>query len=402
MSIYSEEFQNNKIKHKKIYFRNKKLFVTKSFFKCTKDERDKIKNLLKEFKDEESKDYFKTHNNIFLGNNPEEAKYNKNKELFSYSLVASDLNNKKNYSSSLNRNDSSLSNLGHIDKNFFRQKNLKKNNFISRKSSKIDNYDYVDDNALKMYFNNIKLLISNNKKTSKKNENINTDKLPSFIEKSLDNQSKILSERKKQIKEKNRIEKKILKKCHQKSNLDLLINKDEDLFLFKAFKRKQRENKKSLGEKYRVNLWNITLRNSKNKSNSLFERSGYYNFGRKDSPLYSVFPINTEIEYYSKPKMIKNVKLNKDKKTRTLEGLEIKGRNLLNIELKRETGFRGKKLLFRNGEIDLILNRKKEQISTINSKVRNLLFDDKVYAVNYGADNKSIKNYVNSSRNINN
>jgi len=100
--------------------------------------------------------------------------------------------------------------------------------------------------------------------------------------------------------------------------------------------------------------------------------------------------------------MIKNVKLSKNKKTKTLEGLEIEGKNLLNIELKRETGFRGRKLLFRNGEIDLFLKKKKEQISTINSKIRNLLFDDKVYAVNYGTDNKSIKNYVNSSRTINN
>ena len=265
----------------------------------------------------------------------------------------------------------------------------------------MDPYEYVDDNALKMYFNNIKLLISNNKKTAKNKEDINNDKLPSFIEKSLDNQSKILSERKKQIKEKNRIEKILLKKCHQKSNLDLLINKDEDLFLFKTLKRKQRENKKSLGEKYNLNLWNITLRNAKKNSNSLFEWSGYYNFGKKDSPLYSVFPINTEIEYYSKPNMIKNIKLSKPRKTRTLEGLEIIGKNLLNIELKRETGFKGRKLLFRNGEIDLFLKRKKDQISTINSKLRNLLFDDKVYAVNYGTNNKNIKNYVNSSRTIN-
>jgi hypothetical protein len=336
-----------------------------------------------------------------LGNYPEESKYNKNKEFFSYSLVGFDQNNKRNNTSNLNRNDSSLSNLGHIDKNFFRQKTLKKNNFISRKSTMIDHYDYVDDNALKMYFNNIKLLISNNKKTTKNNKDINNDKLPSYIEKSLDNQTKILSERKKQIKEKNRIEKIILKKCHQKSNHDLLINKDEDLFLYKTLKRKQRENKKSLGEKYNLNLWNITLRNSKNKNNSLFEWSGYYNFGKKDSPLYSVFPINTEIEYYSKPNMIKNVKLSKSRKTRTLEGLEIKGKNLLNIELKRETGFRGRKILFRNGEIDLFLKRKKGQISTINSKIRNLLFDDKVYAVNYGTNNKNIKNYVNSSRTIN-
>jgi hypothetical protein len=265
----------------------------------------------------------------------------------------------------------------------------------------IDHYDYVDDNALKMYFNNIKLLIYNNKKTTKNNKYINNEKLPSYIEKSLDNQTKILSERKKQIKEKNRIEKKILKKCHQKSNLELLINKDEDLFLYKTLKRKQRENKKSLGEKYNLNLWNITLRNSKNKNNSLFEWSGYYNFGKKDSPLYSVFPIKTEIEYYSKPKMIKNVKLSKHRKTRTLEGLEIKGENLFNIELKRETGFRGRKLLYRNGEIDLFLKKKKEQISKINSKIRNSLFEDKVYAVNYGTDSKSTKNYVNSSRTVN-
>ena len=399
MSIYSEEFQNNKKKHKKIYFRNKKLFVTKSLLNCTKEERDKIKKLLKEFKEEESKDYFKTHNNIFLGKKLEEKYYNKNKELYSYSQLGSDQNIKRNIS--LNRNDSSLSNLGYIDKNYFRQKTLKKNNFISRKSSMIDPYDYVDDNTLKMHFNNIKLLISNNKKSAKEDDT-NNEKLPSYIEKSLDNQSKILNERKKQIQEKNRIEKKILKKCHQKTNLDLLINKDEDLFLYKTLKRKQRENKKSLAEKYHLNLWNITLRNSRNKDNSLFERSGYYNFGKKDSPLYSVFPINTEIEYYSKPSMIKNIKLSKNRKMKTLEGLEIKGKNLLNIESKRETGFRGRKILFRNGEIDLFLKKKKEQISTINSKIRNLLFDDKVYAVNYGADNKSIKNYVNSSRTINN
>ena len=399
MSIYSEEFQNNKKKHKNIYFRNKKLFVTKSLLKCNNEEREKIKKLLKEFKEEESKDYFKTHSNIFFGKKLEEANYNQNKELFSYSLVGSDQNIKRNIS--LNRNDSSLSNLGHFDKNYFKKKTLKKNNFISRKSSSLDPYDYVDDNALKMYFNNIKLLISNNKKSTKIDD-INNEKLPSYIEKSLDIQSKILSERKKQIQEKKKIEKKILKKCNQKSNLDLLINKDEDLFLYKTLKRKQSENKKSLGEKYNLNLWNITLRNSRNKDNSLFEWSGYYNMGRKDSPLYSVFPIKTEIEYYSKPNMIKNAKLSKNRKTKTLEGLEIKGKNLLNIELKRETGFRGRKLLFRNGEIDLFLKKKKEQISTINSKIRNLLFDDKVYAVNYGTNNKSIKNYVNSSRTINN
>ena len=126
MSIYSEEFQNKKIKHKKINFRYKKIFVTKSLFKCTNEERDVIKKLLKEFKAEESKDYFKTHNNIFLGKNPEKTKYNKNKEFFPYSLVGYDQNNKKNYNSNINRNDSSLSNLGHLDKNFFRQKTLKK------------------------------------------------------------------------------------------------------------------------------------------------------------------------------------------------------------------------------------------------------------------------------------
>ena len=396
MSKYSEDLKAIKHKQKRISFKDEipKLFISKSFINCNKIEKDKIKKLYKEYTSHETNNFFKTDCNIMFGKNPKGPKYNKNNELIPYSVVGySELFNvnKKNHQSiKVSRKESSNSISSKSERNPIRKQNSKKN-YILKKFSVSDPYEYIDDSSLKSYFNKLKLLIEKNKNNNKDNN------LPKEIEDILDNQKKILNKRNKSLNDMKMLEKEILKKCH-KTHENLLINNEEQ-FLLKILKRKKSENR-NFNNRYNQHMWSITLRNPQNKQNLLFERAGYTNIGTKESPLFSVFPINSEIELYNKPRYLKTINTNKQRKyLRTLDGLEVKGKNLIDVELERESGFRGRKKLYKNKEIDLAFNNIKESNSP---KLRELLFNDEVYAVNYGIDNNNqiFKNYVNSSRNL--
>ena len=163
--------------------------------------------------------------------------------------------------------------------------------------------------------------------------------------------------------------------------------------------------------KYRDNLWNISLRNI--PYNGKYEKVGYLNVGSKEHPMYTYFNINKNIEYFNKPnhgrnkteenkiinhkifsslnennyetKMKQNLQL-----LNSIKSLEINGKNLLDVEDKRESEIKGKKILYSKHDLDCMLFRSKDktkkdkELTDIEFKLTlDEIYEDKIFAKNY-------------------
>ena len=415
---------NQKENEKKLFQKLKKVNMIKNL----KDhkEKDQISKIITEYNKKQKEDYFLKQNNIYIGKiNLKKSLFDKNNDIIPYSFVGTfnqssprplkrigTLRQSSNLyqsqeSSNKNKNYNSLS-VSRVEK----QRNMKE--LLSINSNQI-----IDNTALKSYYEEIRKTISEKKK---KNQDNDRKKLmitmPFPIRKSLLYQENIFRKNTQEKKLVKLIEEKLKKKTKRQKLSDLLMNKS------KNFDKKNQEIsiiEKCITEenKYKDNLWNITLRNS--PINGKYEKVGYFNVGNKYEPMYTLFNINRNIEYFNNPrytptrnKSDENSKtkyddysnkklynsLNEDnyelktkknlQKLDCIKSLEINGKNLLNVEEKRETNIKGKKILYNKQEFELL--HFKQNVKTKNKKYKkekekeiNIddIYRDKTFAKNY-------------------
>ena len=278
-----------------------------------------------------------------------------------------------------------------------------------RDSVHINKNNIIDNKSLKNYYNDIRQRILENKAKNEEKDQLLTE-VPYGVKKSLINQEKIFKKVIKDKKVKQIIQEKIKKKCKKKNLTDLLINK------IKIFDKKKQElsiidKNMTDDNKYRDNLWNISLRNI--PYNGKYEKVGYLNVGSKEHPMYTYFNINKNIEYFNKPnhgrnkteenkiinhkifsslnennyetKMKQNLQL-----LNSIKSLEINGKNLLDVEDKRESEIKGKKILYSKHDLDCMLFRSKDktkkdkELTDIEFKLTlDEIYEDKIFAKNY-------------------
>ena len=255
----------------------------------------------------------------------------------------------------------------------------------------------IDNNDLKRLYNDIRNRINNykNKKKLKKKFYI---EIPLNIRNCLYKQEKLFKKIKKEKNNKKLNEENIKLRTKNLDINDFLINKSssynkKNLEIQILDKNMTKENK------YRNNLWNITLRNY--AQNGKYEKLGYLNIGNNYEPRYTFFNMNHNLVYFNKPsslkaESVKNNKNNKDiffrmddnlynLKTKqnlnylnNIQNLEVNGQNLLNFEESRERKIKGNKIMHKNEYLEYLLNKK------INKgKGPDELYEEKIYAENY-------------------
>ena len=235
--------------------------------------------------------------------------------------------------------------------------------------------------------------------------------MPLRIKQSLYKQEKFFKKIKREKTRNKKNEENIKKKTKKINIKDLLIYKSsyydqkslEDSILYKNLNKEN---------KYRNNLWNITLRNT--SQNGKYEKLGYLNVGNQYNPKYTFFNMNKNLEYFTNPnkndneydrkgKYKRNLSLDIDDslyniKTRqnlhflnNLKNLEINGKNLLDFEEERERKIKGNKVLYKNEYLEYLFNKK-----TNKGKAVEGLYEDKLYANNYNMldfmKNKNLNN----------
>jgi len=427
MSYISDKI-NQKENEKNLFQKLRKINMIKKL----KDhkEKDQISKLLTEYNKKQEDDYFLKQNNINVGKiNLKKTLFDKNNELIPYSFVgpsslfspraskrtgtlrqSSNAFHSQESSNIKNKNYNSLS-VSRIEK----KRNTK--DLLSINSNQI-----IDNTALKNYYDEIRKTISEKKEKENDRER---EKLlitmPYPVRKSLLYQENIFRKNNQEKKIVKLIEERLKKKTKRQKLSDLLMNKS------KNFDQKNQEItiiEKCITEenKYKDNLWNITLRNP--PINGKYEKVGYFNVGNKYEPMYTLFNINRNIEYFNNPRNTitytpsrnksrdnsktiyeySNKKLytslnedNYDIKTKKnlqkidcIKSLEINGKNLLNVEEKRETNIKGKKILYNKQEFELL--HFKQNVKTKNKKYKkekekeiNIddIYEDKTFAKNY-------------------
>jgi len=369
-------------------------------------DRDIIKSLLEEYKNEEKEDYFHTQSNISLGkiitSKNRKVLFDKNNKLNPYLYSGFSMNNstrKQTLRQSKIKSSNSLT-TSKIEKQKLSNKELLNNN----------NHHSIDNKSLKNYYNEIRQRISNEKNEKRDKYKLLTE-VPFPIRKSLIDQENIFRKIMKEKKINNSIQEKLVKKSNKENSRDLLINKNEN------FDKKNQElsiidKNLTIDNKYRDNLWNITLRNLPYKGK--YEKVGYTNVGNNYEPRYTYFNINKTIEYFNNPRYDRNrsqvynrfknknelySSLNEDNynlKTRQklkllekIKDLEINGKNLLDVEDKRETEIRGKKIIYKKEDLDYLLFKQKEKIKNNMDKEKEMklildnIYEEKTYYRNY-------------------
>ena len=375
------------------------LNIIKKLKECK--EHDKIAALIKEFKKKQESDYFLTQSNIKIG---KITPYNK----------------KDNRSPILNIGRSSiLSSHSSKIKQTFRQNSLmrfKYSNSLSsskldkknKESLHINKNNIIDNKSLKNYFNDIRQRIKEDKSKNEDRNKLLID-LPYGVRKSLLYQENIFKKIMKEKKFKKIMEEKIKKKCKKQTLSDLLINKSNK---FDKINQEYSIIEKNMTNEYRYkgNLWNITLRNF--SVNGKYEYTGYLNVGNKYRPMYTLFNINKNIEYFNNPKternnteeskkrsikLLKNINENnynlKMKQNlqmlNNISNIEINGKNLLDVEDKRESEIKGKKILYNKQDLDYLAFKHKSGIEKeINNEkemkyILDDIYEEKYYARNY-------------------
>lgn len=379
-------------------------------------EKEKIKELINIYNSKHTDNYFYTEPNIILGKQPKGPILNNKSLLKPYSFVGpSDLFQikKSNYSKQMSKNNNIIiktessksinsknsDNSGKVIRNFTRKFSRKATNINNIKSNiNIVNkiYKLIDDKSLQTMYGKIKDRIDkNNKKTisnsvqrrkrgysifyKNKNSSNSLKNYLHFQEEVLTNQMLI-------DKTRNDVQIFLSNKIHRNKE-NLLMNTADDIFM-KMLKIKQKEKNMTISDKFRENSWNVTLRNEAKNEN--FDNVGFENIGNKYDPMYTLFSLKSEPEFFNKPfhsKLRIKTKqfINKENNGKNLD-LEVKGKNLLEVEAKREIGFKGKKLLYKDGEADLLFYKKQNHLSTIPAEVKKSIFSEKVFVKDYGKE----------------
>ena len=369
-------------------------------------DRDIIKSLLKDYKNEEKSNYFHTQSNISLGkiitNNNRKIIFDKNNKLEPYLNSGFTMHNntrKQTWRQSKIKSSNSLT-ISRIEKQKQSNKELLNAN----------NHHSIDNKSLKNFYNEIRHRISEEKNVKKDKYKLLTE-VPFPIRKSLIDQENIFRKIMKEKKIENSLQEKLVKKSNKENNRDLLINKSEN------YDKKNQElsiidKNLTIENKYRDNLWNITLRNLPYKGK--YEKVGYINIGNNYEPKYTFFNINKTNEYFNNPRYDRNRSqvynkyknknnlystLNEDNynlKTRQklkylekIKDLEINGKNLLDVEDKRETEIKGKKIIYKKEDLDYLLFKQKEKSKSNIDKEKEMklildsIYEEKTYYRNY-------------------
>ncbi len=355
-------------------------------------DKDKIVNFLLKYNKEQESNYFFTQNNISLGkisqspNQSIRKFYDKNNNLIPYSYVGPPnlftlQNNVKK--STIRQSSVLMSKLkGTNSLSVSRFERTRQNNLL------INNHEVIDSKSLKNYYNEIRQRILEEKKENKNKLN----RFPFPIKKSLINQEKIFKKLIKEKRIKNNMQEKLKKKSNKRNNEDLLINKN-NIFDLKNEEISIIDKNLTIDNKYRDNLWNITLRNLPNKGK--YEKVGYTNVGNNYEPRYTFFNINKTIEYFNNPrykseeyKKKKNImsNLNGDnynlkisqnlKVLQSIKDLEINGKNLLDVEEKRETEAKGRKIIYKRKELDYLMYKQTEKNKNYSDKDMKTILDN--------------------------
>ena len=373
-------------------------------------EKDRIKKILTEFTKKQKNDYFLKQNNIFIGKiNLRKTFFDKNNKLIPYSFVGP------------------ASQFSQISKS---KQNNKQKNFNSLSTSRIEkqrntkdltngnNTQIIDNIVLKSYFDEIRKKISTDSE-KKRDRNKLLNKVPSSVKKRLICQENIFRRNNQQKKIEKLIEERLKKKTKRHNLSDLLMNRSKD-YNSKNQEITIMEKCITNGNKFKNNMWNITLRNP--RINGKYEEVGYLNIRDKYDPLYTLFNINSNISFFNKPILTPNKRIklhnknnerkineysNKkiasfngdiyDLKTKhnlkildSIKNLEVSGKSLLDVEEKRESKIKGKKILYNRQEFELM--HFKQRLKAKNKKYKsdiempiniNDIYKDKIFAINY-------------------
>jgi len=374
-------------------------------------DKEKVTLLLDEYNKKQEEDYFLTQKNIKIGRINTDIK---NSNPLTYCQSPQKKNNFMNQRKQYLLNDNSFNSSSNAYSNFKRSYSISSRK-VSRLTSNIETVsvskkNIIDNSDLKRHFHNIRQRINDYK--TKKNHRKKLDiEVPLRIKQSLYKQEKFFKKIKREKTRNKKNEENIKIKTKKINIKDLLIYKSsyydqkslEDSILYKNLNKEN---------KYRNNLWNITLRNT--SQNGKYEKLGYLNVGNQYNPKYTFFNMNKNLEYFTNPnkndneydrkgKYKRNLSLDIDDslyniKTRqnlhflnNLKNLEINGKNLLDFEEERERKIKGNKVLYKNEYLEYLFNKK-----TNKGKAVEGLYEDKLYANNYNMldfmKNKNLNN----------
>ena len=374
-------------------------------------DKEKVTLLLDEYNKKQEEDYFLTQKNIKIGRINTDIK---NSNPLTYCQSPQKKNNFMNQRKQYLMNDNSFNSSSNAYSNFKRSYSISSRK-VSRLTSNIETVsvskkNIIDNSDLKRHFHNIRQRINDYK--TKKNHRKKLDiEVPLRIKQSLYKQEKFFKKIKREKTRNKKNEENIKIKTKKINIKDLLIYKSsyydqkslEDSILYKNLNKEN---------KYRNNLWNITLRNT--SQNGKYEKLGYLNVGNQYNPKYTFFNMNKNLEYFTNPnkndneydrkgKYKRNLSLDIDDslyniKTRqnlhflnNLKNLEINGKNLLDFEEERERKIKGNKVLYKNEYLEYLFNKK-----TNKGKAVEGLYEDKLYANNYNMldfmKNKNLNN----------
>ena len=269
-----------------------------------------------------------------------------------------------------------------------------------RKNKKVQNdkylndcYQIIDNKILHSYYNDIKNRVCN-KKNRTVNNKIIFKKIPFPIRKCLINQENVFKTELKNKNIDNRLNRKLLLKSFKNEN-DLLINRIRD-FQIKTQEKIIMNKNLTNDLKFRDNYWNITLRNP--LINGKYEKAGYLNIGTDIDPKFTTFNINKNLEFIKNPKSENknyytitdanelNHRVNAKQELKhlnSLKSIEIKGKNLLNFEIERESKLRGKIILYNKKNVEYLYLKEKEYNGDKRKENMREIDDSRVFGNNY-------------------
>ena len=370
--------------------KTKKFSIIKSLKQFS--EKEKIIPVITDFlnKTNTRENFFETDRKIVLGKTPKGPKFYKNSEVIPYSIVGPTnlyVASKKTCKRSLTSNKI---NKIMVSKNPSKPPRRSRSRLTSvnqqqqqqQPNTPVVSYDLIDENSLKNLYNNIKIRI----KTSNNNNNIKNRKndYPDFLKQSLKVQEIVLNDNKKNISLSKKLQKVLCDKSHKKKKIELLINKSNN-YNFELQEQNYKYKKLDNYNKYKDSLWKITLRN--NEKDGKFDELGYRNIGTDIRPSFSYFNLDKVHEFaISNQNCDKNGRNNGIKKyLNTLSEMKIIGKNLLDTEISREIGFKGKKILYKSGDLDLLLYKIKNNLPVIQNKAD--FFKDTCFLKQYDDSN---------------
>lgn len=252
-------------------------------------------------------------------------------------------------------------------------KNKPNSNYMTIESiDQKEKFEYIDNEKLKNLFDSYKN--TNYTRNSKiyLDEIISEKKVPFNISNSLYIQNKKLNDQSLTDRKNKRMSKYLSRKINIKEN-QLLFN-NVDIFRMKNNVLNEIESNKPVEEKFGTYKWNLSLR-----MNEKFKgfRDNYYNLSKVAEPLWSIVverkPKNKEIsvkpgiygeekgnknfDYFKKNQFLPEKHSSRVQSVENIESINIKGKNLYNVELKREMSSSKRKILHKifveNGKIVL-------------------------------------------------